>query len=507
MNNFEEYLEQNGIEIDPSKFYYDTPIYFNEDRLFSCFNDIIVNDKKTMLYNDCDMDGTMCGFQLAEMFKKFNYYNYTVWNIKSKKHEIDEDCVRECIRGAYDYIIISDVGSNEMEVIRKLTTFGVGVIIIDHHVSKYKFEDYPENCVIINTKMNDLVDTRFKYNLSAGALAFTLVYKYGVIKSKDLSFLSVCALITLYSDSIDMNTHLAKSIYNLAIKESASRFPFFVKDFLNKYAFRRRFIEFTLVPRINSLFRSERFDIINRYFFDDEISSIYRNGLVKQIEEIYVSSRKLIGRISDIVHREELDNFVVCNLAKSDLAVEANKLYNYTGIIANNLAQVYGKPCVVLCPYEGKVKGSFRDLFGRDYLSIFKQFCECGGHPAAFGIHLSNIEVSHFLDTIKYTVDKRFSTYKIQENIIVEMDEKHPNVRLLEKMAQYNEFSGVSMPPVVVKKRNFMKELTSFKKTYYSYTWGDLTVDSNHKLVVGKYVYIKPVFSSRLRLVTVNRVS
>lgn len=507
MNKFEKFLLENSIEVDPSKFYYNTPIYFNEDKLFSYFNDILINDRKVMIFWDCDMDGVMSGYQIKEMFNKFNHTNYKVWPIKNKQHLIDEDCARECIRDKFEYLIVLDVGSNQMELIEKLNVFGVKVIIIDHHVSNFKYEDYPSNCVIVNTKMNNEVEPKYNYKLSAGALTFTLVYKYGALKSKDLSNLSICGLITLYSDSVDMDSDLAKSIYSLAINQSSSSYPFFVKDFLNKYSFRRRFIEFILSPRINSLFRSEKFDILNRYFFDEDVSSLYRNSLVKQIDEIYVSSRKLIGRISDTVPREELDNFVICNLSKSDLAIQANKLYNYTGIIANNLAETYGKPCIVLCDTGEEIKGSFRDLFGRDYLSIFSQFCKCGGHPPAFGLHLSYREVSEFLDIIKYTVDKRFSVYDIKENLIVEIEDKYPNVRLLEKMAMYNEFSGVSLPPVVIKKRNFMKELASYSKTYYSYSWGDLKVDSNHKLVIGKYVYIKPIISSKLRLVTVNRVN
>ena len=96
--------------------------------------------------------------------------------------------------------------------------------------------------------------------------------------------------------------------------------------------------------------------------------------------------------------------------------------------------------------------------------------------------------------------------YEIKENLIVEMDDKYPSVRTLEKMALYNEFAGISLSPVVIKKRHFMKELASYSKTYYSYSWGELKVDSNHKLVLGKDVYIKPIISSKLRLVTVNRV-
>ena len=52
-------------------------------------------------------------------------------------------------------------------------------------------------------------------------------------------------------------------------------------------------------------------------------------------------------------------------------------------MIANNLAQEYSKPCIVLCDNGSEIKASFRDILGRNYLDIFKQFCRCGGHPPA----------------------------------------------------------------------------------------------------------------------------
>ena len=126
------------------------------------------------------------------MFDRFNHNNYKVWNYKSRNHHIDEDCIYECIEDKFDYVIILDVGTNEMEKINALNTFGVKVIIIDHHVSNYSFDSYPKDCIIVNSKMNNRKDDRFLYILSAGALTFTLLYKYASTKRIDLSHFSIC---------------------------------------------------------------------------------------------------------------------------------------------------------------------------------------------------------------------------------------------------------------------------------------------------------------------------
>ena len=61
-----------------------------------------------------------------------------------------------------------------------------------------------------------------------------------------------------------MSYDLNKSIYNMAINQPLSMYPYYVRDFLGNKSFRRRFIEFTLVPKINSMFRAEEFGFFNK---------------------------------------------------------------------------------------------------------------------------------------------------------------------------------------------------------------------------------------------------
>ena len=49
----------------------------------------------------------------------------------------------------------------------------------------------------------------------------------------------------------------------------------------------------------------------------------------------------MINMVTDLVNREVLDNFVIANLSSSGISVQQAKLYNYTGLIANNLLRVW----------------------------------------------------------------------------------------------------------------------------------------------------------------------
>lgn len=503
---FDSFLEENDFTLDTSNLSYTHPIFINEERLFEALDDIRENNRKVMIFEDCDPDGLLSGLQVRETLTRIGNTNHSIWHYKSKNHHIDEDCVYRCIEEKYDYLIIVDVGTNEVDKLKTLNTFGVKVIIIDHHVGKYDFNYYGKDTILINSKMNNNVDDRFLYVLSAGALTFTLMYKYGSLRGIDLKYLSVYALITLYSDSIDMAHDLNRSIYNMAINQPLSVLPYFVKDFMyTNSSFRRRFIEFSLVPKINALFRAEEFELINEYFLNSSLSSIGRNKILERVKDIYVEKRKMVNMVTDLVKREVLENFVIANLSSSGIETQQSKLYNYTGVIANNLSQEYGKPCIVLCDDGSQIKGSFRDILGRNYLDIFSQFCRCGGHPAAFGIHIGYMELERFINLIKFTIDKKFSIYGLQDNLIIEINDIVPPVPLLNKIAEYNEFAGGTLPVALVKKRNLMRELSSFKKDYYTYMWGDLKVDSSYKLVKGVYIKIKPVIGSGLKLITYTR--
>lgn len=506
INNFDKYLKDNGIEDFTNPVPYSHPTFINDVKLFGYLDDIIYNNKRVLIFGDPDPDGLLSVLQFIELFRRFSYSNFEVWDYQDRNHAINGFAVNHAIENKFDYIIILDVGTNDMANIKKLSLFGVIPIVIDHHVSNYRYEDYPESCVVINSYINNRLNAEVLYKLSAGCLVFSLLYKYSCQKGNPLEYLSCYGLITLYSDSVDMSPRYNRSVYYLATRTPMSAFPRFVKDFLVNTAFNRRFIEFTLVPKINSLFRAEEFDVLNKYFLNYDTNTFVRADLFNRIKEIHESKRKMVDRTVDQVDREVLKNFVIVNLSSAGVSEIASKLYNYTGVIANSIAQEYGKPCIVLCDTGTGVKGSFRDLLSRNYLSIFEQFCKCGGHPPAFGIHLNYIEVNSFLSMIRETVDKKFFIYGLEDNIVVDMNVTIPDVTLLNRIASYNEFSGITHPVAIIRKRNIgMKELSHYGRDYYRYKWGDLVVESQHKLVLGNYVKIKPVFSKNLRLVSQTR--
>src|SRR5690606_37576831 len=115
------------------------------------------------------------------------------------------------------------------------------------------------------------------------------------------------------------------------------------------------------------------------------------------------NDRKEVSKASDILDHEVLNHFVIGNLSSvaGMIEIPEEKLHNYTGLVANQLATKYNKTAIVYADSGVDVKGSLRDLYGRNYLDLFRKFCDARGHNSAFGIHIKYFEFSEVLSYIK----------------------------------------------------------------------------------------------------------
>jgi single-stranded DNA-specific DHH superfamily exonuclease len=194
---------------------------------------------------------------------------------------------------------------------------------------------------------------------------------------------------------------------------------------------------------------------------------------------------------------------VFCNLAsglaKTNLAF--NNVQNYTGLIANKLCSKYGKAAIVVIMYENYYKGSFRDLLGRNYLSIFQQLCYANGHNAAFGMKIRAFDLGDFLDNLEM-IDNEYNTGECSNRpIIIEHEFANPDNSLIEDMARYNEFSGASIPIALINKKLIGAMPEQITKYYYKYSWGDYKIQSDTSISFGSKMLIKPVRGLTTKLI------
>ena len=501
--------------------------FYNTAKVNAFLLDIVKNNRSVFIYGDYDPDGLFCALSAHDSLKLLGCTKVRIYKYKKRTHMLDDLAVTECIQAMPDYCIICDTGSSELDKLETLVSYGIKVIILDHHNTIYKYSDF-ENVgsgsansfspassdevshspvAIINTTIENQLEGKKVYELSAGALTFCVFDTFAKSIEKDISSLSAYALVSLYADSMNMGNPINRSIYFLAHTFSQEELPSKIQMFMHaNSSFYSRFIQFRLIPKINAIFRTEKFEYINECFFDDEIRAADKVRYLEAIDSIYTSNRNMVLAVADTIEYEEMDNFILANLESISeyFKITENKLYHYTGRIANKLSDRCGKPAVVYCPRRNYYKGSFRDISGRNYLQIFKQLCSAGGHGAAFGIKIPYLEFNSFLHNFK-RLDSDFPIAELQNKpIIFDYGYVNADTKLIRDMALYNEFAGQDIPLVYLKKV-FSANMTGGKtKFYYLYNWDGCTIQSSFALSVGDTILLQPIRNKTLRAIAIK---
>jgi single-stranded DNA-specific DHH superfamily exonuclease len=458
--------------------------------------DVIVTNKKALILRDPDPDGALSGMIMELTFKHLGYTNFESFKYASRSHKIDISSLFYAVSNKFDAILIFDAGSQEPHVVSRMRAMGLEVLIIDHHQSSYNYEDF--DCTMLNTA----IENRFqplKTYLSAAAVVYVvcerLIRSFSKNEPQSLAPLALCSL---YADSMDMADRLNRSIYRKASMIPTTNLPHLVQHFMEDYqGFTKRFITFLLNPKMNALFRGEEFDLLNSLLEWHPMSTTPIDDVVKSIVETHKFYSQETDKAADIIKHEVLDTFVVANLSSVAKHVKIHKdlLPNYTGIVANKLAQKYGKVAVVMSDTGHDLKGSLRDILGRNFLEVFKRFCNANGHNAAFGINLKYNEFQDFLSYLRL-VDSQGSKHSLSNEPIVVMgntDKVNPD--LLEHMAIYNEFSGGSAPVALIQKVLFDTKSHTKNFFYHEYKWGSFTIKSKNLIVPGSRLLLQPTRS------------
>ena len=457
------------------------------------------------IYGDYDVDGLMCAKIMSEGFRMAGAGRVDIYKYRQRMHNLDPVAVSECIQGGYKYFVVCDTGSSDVSLLKKAVNSGIRVLVLDHHNTSYSYSDFEEDgIVVLNTTIENALGG--EYELSAGALCYTVMREFLAGREVEgYRQLAVYAVVSLYADCISMRPALNRSIYYEAKGVSREELPRCIALFLNEWSsFNARFIGYWFSPRVNSMFRSENLKVLNDLFFAREDNVITESRCLEKINSIYERDREMVHKAADILSAEAvvLDNFVIADLYAVDeyISVEANKLYNYTGLVANMLSSNFGKTAVTYCLYDNVYKGSVRDLYGRNYLPVFQRLCYAGGHNAAFGIKVRLFDFDEFMYDLD-RVDKQFSISGIGNTpVIIDYKYNEPDIAMIDDIATYNEFAGQDLPIVLLRKQMIGDVRERFNKYNYQYSWGDCTIQSDHAVGFGSTVLIKPIHAGRLKL-------
>lgn len=481
---------------------------FDRSKAVCEYFDVIDENSKVLVYGDYDVDGLMSLLIWKRLLKDFGI-SFQCYEYSKRTHNIDYNAIHKTLTGNFTHMIISDTGSSttDMESIRLLCASGVKVLVVDHHQTSFGYNDYPPNCTFINSTLNQ----GRKLVVSAGMLCFLCVYQLYIYYHKNPhKWIYAFALVSMYADGIDMGTELARSLYDIVIGFEAKELPVTLQHFMSQYdVIGKRYVTYSYAPKINALMRAERYDLVNDYLVRDNPAR-YAVELLGDINFVYETSRANVGTVCDIVSPKDIGNLVLVDITQAQTYVkDLQNMYNYTGLIANSIGNRYGKAAFVYCVRsDGTVKGSLRDPYNRNFLPMFKNFCNANGHNPAFGVMLHYKELEELLENInRVSMLLSSNPSVLSENkpnrIILPYNQSLPDKQLLNYIAYYNEFAGSSLPLGVLSKV-WLDGSHKYTGYYHMYSWGDVWLKATEPLVQGMVLNIVPIKRKKLELKVEN---
>ena len=159
--DFYEELEKLGVQDILNHTDYEDPQYENWDPVNRYLSDIVNASEagrpvRVLVYGDYDVDGLMCAKVVEGCLTNLGVQCVDVYHYTQRTHNLDTLAVQQAILGKYDYFIVCDTGSSNMELLKRVIDKGIRVLVLDHHVTAYSYEDFSDiGAAIINTTIEN----------------------------------------------------------------------------------------------------------------------------------------------------------------------------------------------------------------------------------------------------------------------------------------------------------------------------------------------------------------
>lgn len=437
----------------------------NIEKARDVFVNHILNNDIIDLLVDCDVDGFTSASNIYQYIKRLNpdiKIRYFIHD--GKIHGLSEFVDSMC-KDDSKLIIVPDAGSGDSEECGKLISCGKDVIILDHHDI-----DASENpAIVVNNQLSKKVRDKAMTGVGITYKFTKLLDKYYKVNYAD-DYLDLVALgmIADRADMLDLETRylILKGIEQIKNKTNINKL---ISTFISAqmYSMNNKVtingIAFYVSPLINSMIRIGEYED-KCYMFEALCNSnkmldrkVRGKGIVNMTIQEYTlkacqssnrKQKKIIEELTPILS-EEINKFgldklpiIVCNARDN---VDAN----FTGLIANRLADYYQRPCLLMRRKGDVCRGSGR---GNDKCEIldFNQWCkntglfdEVEGHAGAFGCKI-NFENTNklfaLLSTMKKIDEPTYHVYNVY-------NAHNIHDQIIKNVAKYDYVWGTTVSP------------------------------------------------------------
>ena len=417
-------------------------------------NKAIENNETILIYGDYDVDGVSSVALLTLAFKELGKdVLFYIPNRVDEGYGLNEDALKFAHEKGVNLIITVDCGINAVNEVDAANSFGIDVIITDHHeVDKTMI---PKAYAIIDPHQDDC-DYPFEGLAGVGVAYKLALALIGDKHDDNLKFLDIVALGTvadIVPQTSENRIYTKQGLKKLNDTANPGLKALIESSGLKDKVLEASHIGFGLGPRINAMGRIGSADKALELLLSsdrnkaDELAKILNseNSKRRRIESSITEKAK------DLVDRE-------INFSEDQVIVIGDDDWHsgVIGIVASRLQDKFYRPSIVISWDKDVGKGSGRSIANfnlYDALTHCKKYLEgFGGHAAACGITINRSNIDLFRNAIN-----KYAKENLHENDLVasvdidgQIDISKINIEIIKQLNMLKPYGPGNKKPVFV---------------------------------------------------------
>ncbi len=445
------------------------PFLLNDmDKAVKRINEALEKNEKITIYGDYDVDGlTSVSVLYLYLKSRKAFVDYYIPDRITEGYGLNISAMDKIKDSGTSLIITVDSGITAIEEIKYVTSFGLDVVITDHHECS---AELPVCCAAVNPRRNDC-EYPFK-ELAGVGVVFKLICALegnknlkNVLKNySSLTAIGTIADVMPLEDENRLIAHVGLYYLNNAPTvgiECLVNEIFSEKSKDNKGKINSSVIGFGIAPRINAAGRIGNADIAATLLMSETKAEAVR--FARLLCEMNVQRQKIENDIfeealSQIESSFDFENDRVIVLAGDGWHT------GVIGIVASKIVEKYNLPTVMLS-FDGDAgKGSARSIKGFNIVEAFSKTKEYltrfGGHELAAGVSIDRKNLDGFVKAINQYAKTVFpdNMPPICLDADFEISPKYLNLDCAQEIEKLEPFGSANPTPVFYLKDVYISE-------------------------------------------------
>jgi single-stranded-DNA-specific exonuclease len=376
----------------------------------------IINSGNIGIYCDIDCDGVTSAAIMYKYLKNFEGIEpQLLYHQRKDSHGV----IVKNVPSDLDLLIVVDSSSNSVKECEELSK-NMNVIVLDHHDINGK-NPY---ALVVNPQCNDYPNKE----LSGAGVVYQTCKALDELLEVDYAddYIDICA-VGLIGDMMDVtNPETRYLIYKGLLKIHSDcdiNLLAILRHLKKEYKPNATTIAFYLVPFIHATIRLGKIQDILKILTTEDGKEL--KDLISSCGDKNDKRKTLQSEIVDEIDKIIDTNHKIIIVDVTDI----NTPKTLVGLIANNVAQRYQKPSLVVSFDEntGLLVGSGRsygnDIDFKTLLTKTNLFVSVEGHSGAFGVEFRPENLSEIIATLDKELEYLKQDYVVEADMILTVDD------------------------------------------------------------------------------------